>query len=286
MNTKTSPALLFKKPLIIYLEGYKKEAIIVSKTLKHFFNSKTRILNRNNRRRAFCVGDKRICEYYSIIITIGGDGTFLRTAHFISKTPIIGLNPNKRKKEGFLTTTTVKEFITLIKLLGRNEKAGKLFIDELPRITIRINNKELLEKAVNEVFIGSRKSYKTIKYEIIVGNKAEEQLSSGLIIATTQGTNAWFKSAGGIPVSNSVENNKKLYFVIREPYFGRVYKPKILSGSSELIKVRMRGKGILVLDSLSDEHSLKKGDTVVLRAEPKSLKRVIIKNNSHKKQLQ
>ena len=97
-------------------------------------------------------------------------------------------------------------------------------------------------------------------------------------------TNAWFKSAGGIPVSNSVENNKKLYFVIREPYFGRVYKPKILSGSSELIKIRMRGKGILVLDSLSDEHSLKKGDTVVLRAEPKSLKRVIIKNNYHKKQ--
>jgi len=252
-NLKT----IFRMPLIIYLEGYKREASEIKRLIKSIYNCDSKIISRKRRKQILC--NRRICKRYSLIITIGGDGTFLRTAHFVKETIILGLNPKPLEKEGFLTTTSTEEFKQLLKMKNQN-----FSVVRLPRIKVRINNKELEEKAVNEVFIGSKKSYKTIRYELIVGNKSEEQLSSGIIVATAQGTKAWFRSAGGLPVKNTTENNKKLYFVIREPYFGRVHSPKLLMGSGKRIVIKPKQNSILVFDSLSEEHSLKKDDFVVL----------------------
>ena len=45
-----------------------------------------------------------------LVIAIGGDGTFLRTSHYIENIPHMGVNSNPKKKEGFFMRTTKVNF--------------------------------------------------------------------------------------------------------------------------------------------------------------------------------
>ncbi|MEM2121159.1 MAG: NAD(+)/NADH kinase [Candidatus Woesearchaeota archaeon] len=259
---------LFKKPLIVYLEGFRKESKILNKILKRKFKSKTQVICRKYLKKFFC--NKKICKEFSIIISLGGDGTFLRTAHFINNTPLLGINASKKEKEGFLTSTNLEDFEKKIK------NKPKIYFEQLPRIKIIINNKEILDKGINDVFVGHKKSYKTAKYELIIRKKGirEKQLSSGIIISTAIGTNAWFKSAGG----HAKKNTKLLYYIVREGYSGRIYKPKYLCGSLKEIEIRALKNLILVVDTLSEEYPLKKNDLVMLKLDKNKLNRVVFYN--------
>ena len=54
--------------------------------------------------------NKKICCNQDLIIVIGGDGTFLRVSHFVDNTPILGVNANTKRKEGFLMQTNISTF--------------------------------------------------------------------------------------------------------------------------------------------------------------------------------
>src|SRR5574341_1094023 len=46
-----------------------------------------------------------------MVITLGGDGTFLRASHFIfDKTPVFGINLDPKNKEGFFAVADKKNF--------------------------------------------------------------------------------------------------------------------------------------------------------------------------------
>ena len=90
-----------------------------------------------------------------------------------------------------------------------------------------MNNKLIKELALNEVYIGAKSQFHTSRYTIKLNGDGEEQRSSGVLIVTGSGSNAWYKSAGGEPFPCE---EKKLKFLVREPYQKRVFKPKILCG--------------------------------------------------------
>jgi NAD kinase len=252
---------LFEKTLIVYLEGLNKESRVIKRIIKRKFKTRVKSVCRKFLKRLFC--NNRICRGYSLIVSFGGDGTFLRTAHFVNDTPILGINASVNEKEGFLTTTTKET-------LG-NDLEREVFIEEIPRIKILINGKEIPDRAVNDVFIGHKKSYKTAKYELIFKEgRREEQLSSGVIISTAAGTNAWYKSAGGSPQ----KNKNLIYYIVREAYHGRIYKPKNLRGSAKEIKIMALKNLVLVVDSLSKEYVLKRNDIVTLKLDSNKLKKV------------
>ncbi|MGB9748403.1 MAG: NAD(+)/NADH kinase [Candidatus Woesearchaeota archaeon] len=256
---------LFQRTLIVYLEGFRKESIEIKKTIERKFKTRVHSVCRKFLKRFFC--NEKICKNYSLIISFGGDGTFLRTAHFVNKTPLLGINASNKKKEGFLTTTSRQKF--------SNDLKNEIFFEELQRIKIIINGKEIPDKAINDVFIGHKKSYKSAKYELILKEKGirEKHLSSGIIISTEIGTNAWYKSVGGVPQTNK----DNLYYIVREPYRGRIYKSKHLKGNSREIRIKALKNLILVVDSLSREYILKKNDTAVLRFDRNNIKRINFK---------
>lgn len=186
-----------------------------------------------------------------LVITIGGDGTFIRAASFIKTKSmlIIGINSEPELSEGALTSINENELDFLEKVLK-----GEYKTISRERASVKRNNCILKDLALNEVYAGASNQFHTSRYIIKFKGKSEEQRSSGVLVVTGSGSNAWFKSAGGIPFKF---NEKKLKFLVREPFSGdRLFKPKLLKGEiSECEKIEFEGKrydgGIIAIDATS-----------------------------------
>ncbi len=167
-----------------------------------------------------------------IIITIGGDGTILRTQSLINsrKIPIFGINMGT---VGFLTEIAPEEtFHALKEVLD-----GKYFIEERTRLEVWHNRK--LAPALNEVVLMTRMPAKMLHLEIKVDEEQVEELrADGLIIATPSGSTAYAMSAGGPIVDPRVD----AFIIVPICPFKLGSRPTVVSGSS-VIKVRLLREG-------------------------------------------
>jgi len=210
-----------------------------------------------------------------LVITIGGDGTFIRAASFLKQTPILGINSESKTSEGALTSINESEINSILKIL-ENPK-----IIKRKRIQIEKNNVILDKLALNDVFIGSQNQFHTSRYEIKFNNKKEEQRSSGILIATGSGSSAWYKSAGG-KIFNY--NSRDLHFIVREPYKGKIFNPKILKGKIKPkqnfeIKSKMHHNGVIALDS-NTIYEFRFGDKCKVSISDKDLNVLTLKNEN------
>ena len=146
------------------------------------------------------------------------------------------------------------------KILRRGYK-----IKKFQRLEAYINNKKIKELALNEFYVASEKDYHTARYFLIVRGKKERQKSSGVLIATPAGSNAWIKSAGGKILSL---NTNKFEYLVREPYCGKISAKcslvnNVLNNNEKIEVIFEVGNGIVIADSLSKEHRFKVGDKVI-----------------------
>ncbi len=205
------------------------------------------------------------------IIVVGGDGTLLRASHFIEDEPVLHVSSSTDKNEAFFARATGKDADRKIRLLA----AGKYKITRLLRLEAVLNGKRLPFKALNEVYAGIREAYHVSRYTLIIGRRREEQKSSGILIATPAGSHAWVRSAGGVILPLT---SKKIEYVVREPYAGRLTKPKMTKGvlgSSQSVTLVSRlwesHEGVVVIDSYRKEFYFKNGDRLVVRAAKQQL---------------
>jgi len=210
----------------------------------------------------------RCCKGNSLIVVVGGDGTLLRTSHFVlDKTPVLGVNPNPQLKEGFFMCANPSNLKNKIKEFFNKESK----IVPLTRLEVSIDGKLVKEPAINEVYIGKEKSYHMSRYTIF----NEKQKSSGIIISTAAGSHAWAASAGGkkLPLYSD-----RFQVVIREPYSGRLNVPKITNKilePGEIVTVKSETNNVVVIDSTSKEYALSKGSTACISTSSKKLYLVI-----------
>ena len=214
--------------------------------------------------------NKRLFRNKNLVIAVGGDGTFLRTSHFIfDKTPILGVNSDPKSKEGFFMAATRKDFSIKFSKIANNQ----FKIKKLNRLEAYLKNKKIPELALNEFYISSQKEYHTARYYITIMGKKERQKSSGIIISTAAGSYAWMKSAGGkqLPL-----NSDKFEYIVREPYCGRISAKcglvnGILGKDKKIIIEFELSDGILIADSLSVEHIFKAKEGVTVKMSNKPL---------------
>lgn len=211
-------------------------------------------------------------EGRGLVIAVGGDGTFLRAAHFVGKQLLFGVNADTKNKEGFFMKSDRNDFEAK---LGRIIR-GEIRIRNLPRLEARINSKKIGTFALNEFFIGARKSYHAAKYIVQVGGKKERQKSSGILVTTPSGSYAWAKSCCNktLPL-----NSKKYQFVVREPYEGRVFrgyklKRGLLGKNQKISIISEMLDGVLVADSVSKEYILKRGSKATIRLSDSCLRAI------------
>jgi len=199
---------------------------------------------------------KGTIKNFSLIIVIGGDGTFLRSSHHNKDIPMFGINPNPSKKEGYYMQATIKDYKKVLpRLVSRSYKVRPLL-----RLKVTINGKPVKQLALNDVFIGDAKPYNMFNYDLTINNKTEFQRSSGVIIGTPTGSHAWLRSAGGVVMKLDED---RFQYVSRELYERRLTKDfKLKQGIIDNFQLVVRSPAILVVDSISKEYKLRRGDTI------------------------
>ena len=158
-----------KNVLVVYmrssLPNHKKTCDIVRHVLK-----KNKIKAKFMRRRDNM--DKEIFMNHDLILVIGGDGSFLRVTHHMTQhIPLLGINSDVKKKEGFFMRANMSDFESKFKKI----LSGKFRTIELPRLHTIINKKIIDDFALNEIYIGQKKAYKVARFTMKIGKKQEFQ---------------------------------------------------------------------------------------------------------------
>jgi NAD+ kinase len=132
-----------------------------------------------------------------LILTIGGDGTILRTAQVLARhsIPLIGINMGQL---GFLTELTADEVMVKLPAL----LAGEGWVDERAMLEVEVNNKEKQTNnrffVLNDVVIARGEIARIIHVEA----KVDDELlttykSDGIITATATGSTGYALACGG-----------------------------------------------------------------------------------------
>ncbi|MBI2135493.1 NAD(+)/NADH kinase [Candidatus Woesearchaeota archaeon] len=250
-NIKQSKSTL-NRVLVVYMDNTKKTLKVIFNALDKFRIEYSAIPKTHKSSNVFRNKD--------LIITVGGDGTFLGAAHYIKDTPVLAVSPDELKHEGFFARANRYNFeAKLKKILARKYK-----ILSLQRLCAKINNHPV-EHSLNEIYAGKRKAYLLSKYTIKVGNKSEYQKSSGVLIGTAAGSNAWIKACNGkiLPL-----NSKKFQFIVREPFPGKFLKykmlKKILKPNEVITLISKMKRGVVVADSVGKEYGFSNGDLLTV----------------------
>ena len=146
------------------------------------------------------VSEKEFSSKSDVIISIGGDGTFLRASKysFLKEIPVMGINVGNL---GFLTVVeTSNMHEALDRLLENKYEIEKRMLLEgrFFKNSKAIKNKELPYLALNEFAITRSMLGKIIRFEILVNKISIKNFAAdGIIISTPTGSTAYSLSAGG-----------------------------------------------------------------------------------------
>jgi len=134
-----------------------------------------------------------------LVITLGGDGTTLRTfRHIHDETPLLGINVGGNR--GILSEITVKEIDKAIKQITD----GKIFLDKRIRVIASCGGEEF-PPALNEIYINRKNLTKTAEIEIKFQNDTVKQKMDGVIISTPSGSTGHSFSLGGPILHESLD---------------------------------------------------------------------------------
>ncbi|MCC6274109.1 MAG: NAD(+)/NADH kinase [Deltaproteobacteria bacterium] len=209
---------------------------------------------------------------YDLVVTVGGDGTFLDISHILGNQVLLGVNSAPIDSTGALCRAQVGDFLTvLVELI-----AGKRKPQWIPRLKVKVNGKAVFPSVLNEVLFANQSSAGTARYRVLIGKTAEEQKSSGIWIAAPTGSTAAIRSAGGKPMPLT---KPAMQYVVRElfPEPGKrfqIRKGILPKGKKLTIYSRMR-QGALFVDGNKISVPLNFGDKVEISADGKPLRAVL-----------
>ena len=134
-----------------------------------------------------------------LIVTVGGDGTVLKTCMSIprAETPILAVNMGRR---GYLTEVDPEGAMHAVEscVKGTSKK------EERTKLSATIEGESPID-GLNEVVISSGTPSKMLHFMVSVDSSQLEFRSDGLIVSTPTGSTAYSLSANGPIMDNSVE---------------------------------------------------------------------------------
>jgi len=128
-------------------------------------------------------------------LSLGGDGTMLRTSHLVTEdgVPILGVNIGRL---GYLTEVDPAHMLEALTLWD----AGELSIEErmLLKVTAERDGDNFVGYALNEAVVYRSESGRSLEVlTSIDGEPFSDYLADGVIVATPTGSTAYSLSAGG-----------------------------------------------------------------------------------------
>lgn len=199
---------------------------------------------------------------FNLVISVGGDGTFLDAARHLDSTPILGVNSAPGHSVGRFCFAYPSSFERMLDpFLERRSKLKKI-----ERMEVRVNGKLWKYPVLNEILVSHAVPAAMSRYTLKCGRRNESQRSSGLWISTAAGSTGAFKSSGGkvAPLFS-----KRFQYMPRELFEGHGAKHRLKGGLLPLnlkaveVRSQMRG-GRLYLDGAHQWLRFDYGDRLVI----------------------
>ncbi|MGI6009565.1 MAG: inositol monophosphatase family protein [Methanomethylophilus sp.] len=194
-------------------------------------------------------GGKAIADIKAdALITVGGDGTILRTLHENSA-PVLGINAGG---VGFLTALETSQIEEGMERLKR----GDYTVEERFKIDCVMDGK-IVERAVNEAVVHSDSIAKIRKFRIYVDDRlATEVRADGVIISTPTGSTSYAMSLGAPVVDPRVD----AFVIVPMAAYKFSSRPIVVpSGSKIDVECVLVDKGCLLVVDGFPEHPVPGG---------------------------
>ncbi|MEA2135656.1 MAG: hypothetical protein QOC68_3565 [Solirubrobacteraceae bacterium] len=217
--------------------------------------------------------DRFLFEPGDVVVVLGQDGLVANVAKYLDGQPVIGLN----LEPGVLVPHLPGAAGDLL----ADVAAGRAAVEHRTMAAARLDDgQELL--ALNEVFVG-HVSHQSARYALRVGERAERQSSSGLIVATGTGATGWAASIhrerrSGLRLPAPEE--PVLSFFVREPWpspgTGTELSEGLLGAGAALeLQCEMNAGGVVFGDGIEADHlTLDWGQRVEVRVADSELQLV------------
>ncbi len=154
---------------------------------------------------------KRDAARADLVVTVGGDGTFLWTARRVENTPILGVNSSPAFSTGHYCAATAASLGSHLQRIA----SGEATPDNLVRIRPEIDGRRVPYAALNDVLLAHRSPAGSSRYLLRIGDLSELHVSSGLWCCTASGSSGAMRSAGGQPMH---VDDGRLQWRVRELY--------------------------------------------------------------------
>jgi NAD+ kinase len=198
-----------------------------------------------------------------LMISVGGDGTFLDASHFVDSVPLLGVNSSSSSSFGHFCRANKDLFAAVIDRIID----GSLAPEKILRLELVLNGTVVPEKVLNEVLVAHSNPAATSRYFIEINGHKEEQRSSGMWISTPAGSTGSLRSAGGV-VQRIVDN--RYQFRVREACIRPGENWKHVAGfvdrEDAMTIVSLMRTGTLFIDGAHIMHHFALGDEVIVRA--------------------
>jgi hypothetical protein len=196
--------------------------------------------------------DRFLFQADDVVVAVGQDGLVANLAKYLAGQPVIGANPSPDWFDGVLVPHTVAAVPDLVRVAA----AGRARCEERTMLVAELDDGQRL-LALNEVFVGHA-SHQSARYRIAVGELAERQSSSGLIVATGTGSTGWARSIHGMRGSRLAmprPDERRLVYFVREAFpshaTGTSVQEGVLAGTTRLlVSSEMDDGGVLFGDGI------------------------------------
>jgi len=180
---------------------------------------------------------------HDLVVTLGRDGLVINTGKYLDGQPLVAFNPDPQRIDGVLIPFPVTAAAAVLhRVLEYDYGARRLTLAQAT-----LNDGQKLY-AVNDLFIGQR-THVSARYRLRLGERQEDQSSSGIIVSTGAGSTGWLRSVftGAAGVAERVggaagasqklrqayafdATAERLCFSVREPFVSRVSGADIIFG--------------------------------------------------------
>jgi NAD+ kinase len=237
------------------------------------------ISNKNSSNKIF-ISHKDLDRTYDLMITIGGDGTLLRSITYVRDLgiPIMGINTGRL---GFLATLKQEMLHSeLNKILF-----GEYDIKERSLLEVSVNNKTNFSDfnyALNEVSVGRKNTTSMIEIKTVLdGEYLNTYWADGLIISTPTGSTGYSLSCGGPIMSPSSQT----FSITPIAPHNLNARPLIISDET-IIELSVKGREESHLLSLDSKIiSLENNTVIKIKKASFKIKLASLQNNSFYKTL-
>lgn len=221
-------------------------------------------------------GKESLQDETDLVISVGGDGTFLDAQGLIKNdTPILGVNSDPTRSHGHFCVAnadTLGSVLARLSLPSDQKTFGAPEVAAVQRLAVALNGNLVSSTVLNEILFAHPTPACVSSYML----NGESQKSSGVWVSSASGSSGAMLSAGGRKMHWS---DHRLQFRVREP-FQACKRYKNLSGyvgpGNSVSLVSFMKEGAIFLDGTREVLEVALGDTITVSTSKHPLKIVKI----------